>query len=373
MAVLNQLFFELMPYNVAIDRASRYVEHAQKLQPNVEQVLVAQAFLLDWQQDGLDYKRARRELETAANRLIEYYPNNPTGYTELGVLRRNTGRYPECADLWMKAIQLIPRAAFIKNMYWNVAYCNVCAGHDKEGLEWADRALAATGSLPSYRVRSMLEFRSVAAYRSGDVDTGRRLATELNEQFPFNTWRMHFPDDPESDVNREQIRSVQRALKAAGNRDHLDPEADFGVSPDNVLHEYMIGKTPTAAPGVTTVSTEQLSEMLENTEPLVIDTMSNSWDRSVPGAVGLDFRGNTHGTFDDTIQRRLETKVRELTDGNMGKPIVAMSFNVAFFDSYNLALRLRHMGYRNVFWYRGGREAWEVAGKTEEAVKPADW
>jgi hypothetical protein len=31
------------------------------------------------------------------------------------------------------------------------------------------------------------------------------------------------------------------------------------------------------------------------------------------------------------------------------------------------------MGYRNVFWYRGGREAWEVAGKTEEAVKPADW
>ena len=47
----------------------------------------------------------------------------------------------------------------------------------------------------------------------------------------------------------------------------------------------------------------------------------------------------------------------------MAKPIVAMSFNVARFDNYNLALRLRHAGYTNVYWYRGGREAWEVAGK----------
>ena len=46
----------------------------------------------------------------------------------------------------------------------------------------------------------------------------------------------------------------------------------------------------------------------------------------------------------------------------MAKPIVAMDFNVAGFASYNLALRLRHAGYTNVYWYRGGREAWEVAG-----------
>ena len=121
-----------------------------------------------------------------------------------------------------------------------------------KGLEWADRALAAAGSLPSYRVRSMLEFRAVAAYRTGDIDTARRLAKELNDQFPFNTWRQHYPDDPESDTNRDQIQSFQRALKAAGNRDHLDPEEDFGVASDAVLHEEF-GKTPTTAPGVTTI------------------------------------------------------------------------------------------------------------------------
>jgi hypothetical protein len=113
--------------------------------------------------------------------------------------------------------------------------------------------------------------------------------------------------------------------------------------------------------------------MLKDEKPLVIDTMWRSWYRSVPGAVGLYFHGNTHGTFNDPMQKRLELKMRELTGGNMAQPIVAMSFNVSFFDGYNLALRLCHAGYTNVYWYRGGREAWEVAGRPEEVVRPANW
>jgi hypothetical protein len=73
------------------------------------------------------------------------------------------------------------------------------------------------------------------------------------------------------------------------------------------------------------------------------------------------------------VQKRLELKLRALTGGDMTRPIVAMSFNVAYFDGYNLALRVRHAGYTNVYWYRGGREAREVSGKPEDAVRPADW
>jgi hypothetical protein len=252
--------------------------------------------------------------------------------------------------LFAKTSQLSPRATFIKNVYWNIAYCNVYAGHDREGLQWIDRVLAVPGSLPSGRDRFLLVFRVVAAFRSGDASTAKRLAQELNERFPFDTWRQHNPDDPDSDANREQVESVQRALKAAGNRDHLDPKEDFGVAPENDLHEYLQGKTPTTVPGVTMVDTEGLAGMLENDKPLVIDTMVYSWYRSVPGAVGLEFRGNTHGTFNDMIQNRLELKLRELTGGDMAKPIVAMSFNVSYFDGYNLALRARHAGYTNVYW-----------------------
>src|SRR5262249_50393157 len=130
---------------------------------------------------------------------------------------------------------------------------------------------------------------------------------------------------------------------------------------------------PTTAPGVTTVSTEQFAAILETGKSLVIDTMENSWYRSVPGAVGLVFNGNIHGTFRDTVQQRLEQKLRRLTGGDTAMPIVAMGFNVAFFDGYNLALRVRHAGYTNIYWYRGGREAWEVASKPEDVVRPADW
>jgi tetratricopeptide (TPR) repeat protein len=372
-AVLNEFSYDILPFDVAIDRARQYIERARALQPNAEVVLATQVILLDWQQGELDYQRVRHDLEAAATRLIEYYPNNPTGYFELGVLRRNQGRYDDAAVLFAKTIQLSPRAPFIKNFYWNMAFCNIYAGRDREGLQWIDRVLTVPGSLPSGRERMLLVIRSVAAFRTGDTNTAKRLAEELNDKFPFDTWRQHNPDDPDSDTNRAQVESVQRVLKAAGNRDHLDPNADFGVAPDNGLHEYLQGKTPTIAPGVTTVDTERLAGMLENDKPTVIDTMDYSWYRSVPGAVGLQFRGNTHGTFDDVVQKRLELKLRELTGGNLAKPIVAMSFNVSYFDGYNLALRLRHAGYTNVYWYRGGREAWEVAGKPEDVVRPADW
>lgn len=182
--LLNKLFLEMVPYDAAIDGAAKYIQRAQKFQPNAEPLLAAEAYLLDWQQGELDYRRIQRELETAANKLIENYPNNFVGYSELGVLKRNQGHYDEAAILFNKAIQLSPLSPNIKNLYWNMAFCNVLVGRDREGLEWADRALAAPGLLPSYRIRVMLTLQAAAAYRTGDVDTARRLAKELNLNSP---------------------------------------------------------------------------------------------------------------------------------------------------------------------------------------------
>lgn len=40
----------------------------------------------------------------------------------------------------------------------------------------------------------------------------------------------------------------------------------------------------------------------------------------------------------------------------VARPIVAVGCNSERFDGYNLALRLVALGYKNVYWYRGGRE-----------------
>ena len=271
-------------------QAEQYLGRAKMLAPNSEAVLVAEAMVVEFRGNGLDYRRMRPEQKVVSQRLIDLYPNNPKGYFRLGVLARQESRIDECAEYFARNIRLDPRGSYSKTQYWNMAFCLITAGHDREGLEWADRTIAAPGSLPSYRENVLLGRRAVAYFRTGDVETAKRLAAELNARFPFWTWRARFPDDPDSETDRDRYRSIQEALKAAGGRDHLDPDGDFGVAPDNVLHEYPEGKTPTTAPGVTTVNTEQLASMLETQKPLVIDTKDASWYRSVPGAVGLEFQ-----------------------------------------------------------------------------------
>ena len=62
-----------------------------------------------------------------------------------------------------------------------------------------------------------------------------------------------------------------------------------------------------------------------------------------------------------------------LTHGNAAQPIVTAGWNVERFDGSNLALRLAALGYQHVYWYRPGREAWEVAGLPETALSIQDW
>jgi adenylate cyclase len=50
-----------------------------------------------------------------------------------------------------------------------------------------------------------------------------------------------------------------------------------------------------------------------------------------------------------------------------------MGFNAERYQGRNLALRLVGLGYTEVYWYRGGREAWEVAGLPQTELVMQDW
>ena len=63
----------------------------------------------------------------------------------------------------------------------------------------------------------------------------------------------------------------------------------------------------------------------------------------------------------------------QLTNSDLNLPVVAMGWNAERFQGRNLALRLVALGYTNVHWYRGGREAWEVAGLPETELALQDW
>ena len=79
------------------------------------------------------------------------------------------------------------------------------------------------------------------------------------------------------------------------------------------------------------------------------------------------------GSFADNAQHRLGRKMQELTRGDLCKPIVAVGWNSERFGGYNLALRLVALGYTQVYWYRGGFEAWQVNGLPEADLELQDW
>src|SRR5207253_10260877 len=105
---------------------------------------------------------------------------------------------------------------------------------------------------------------------------------------------------------------------------------------------------------------------------IVVDPLLYSWGRSIPGAVGLKSAG-LGGSTSDAVQDLLRKKMQDLTKGDVATPIVAVGWNSERFDGRNLALRLVALGYVNVYWYRGGRETWEVNKLPESPLAMQDW
>ena len=72
-------------------------------------------------------------------------------------------------------------------------------------------------------------------------------------------------------------------------------------------------------------------------------------------------------------QDRLRRKMGELTKDDLSSPIVIVGWNCEHFGGWNLTLRVAALGYTNLYWYRGGREAWEVNGLPETDLELQDW
>ncbi len=346
--------------------AIKLVADALALAPSSEAALVAQVRLLHGQ-------TRFRELLEPSRRLVELHPNNPEGWHHLARAMQFEGRFDDAVALFEKAIRLDPFEPRIFQRYGFMGFSLMQAGRYDDSTAWFARSLEANPDAPPQLIARRLRNMSASLALAGRLEEARQAAAEAQRLWPFDTVRSHFPLDLRSPALVAHELVFQRGLSLAGVRDHAEEDADFGVPPDNVLHVDLAGHTPTSLPGAATVRTGALARMLESdAKPIVLDTVMNFWGRSLPGAVGLKNSG-LGGTLDDQIQDRLRCTISVLTGGDMCKPIVAVGFNSERFDGHNLALRLAALGYVNVYWYRGGREAWEVAGLPETPVDVREW
>ena len=194
------------------------------------------------------------------------------------------------------------------------------------------------------------------------------------QQAPFLNTVRRFRHTPAADAN-ESRRNMRIAdgLALAGLRDHVDEAADTDLPEDaGERTTNLFGPTPNQVPGGVTIDTVRLQAMLRDADPaegrprpLLLITINPPPDFTLPNAVWLpsDFAS---GDLDEASRQRLQDRLEQLTQGDRIRPLVTVAWNAESWSSRNLALRLAALGYTNVYWYRGGLEAWDVAGLPKE-------
>jgi rhodanese-related sulfurtransferase len=136
---------------------------------------------------------------------------------------------------------------------------------------------------------------------------------------------------------------------------------DFGVAPTDRLHDGpMHGKTPTRIPGALVITTEALHMLYQRESALLVfDVLGGP--QMLPNAQNA-LPAAQAGSFNDQTQREFSNYLQQVTGGNKDQPLVFYCQSVECWMSYNAALRAANLGYTQVFWYRGGIEAWQQAG-----------
>ena len=159
------------------------------------------------------------------------------------------------------------------------------------------------------------------------------------------------------------LAGAVQAQPAPAEHGYADEDRDWGIAPTNRLRQQPYhGPTPLQIPGAQVVQTRQLQAMLSRRgSPILIDVLSEDGHLTLAGAVWLPGAG--HGAnFLDPVQSILTRLLAQLAGGDTARPMVFFCANSQCWLSYNAALRAVAAGYSNVYWYRGGIEAWTAAG-----------
>lgn len=155
---------------------------------------------------------------------------------------------------------------------------------------------------------------------------------------------------------------------------------DFRVPPSQQIQGNLSSPTPTELPGaVGRVTTETMRKLLASPEVnrvVLIDVLNSTTHQTIPGSIMVPGAGNA-GSIGDGIQQAFARVLAQLTSDagsdSYRKPIVVYCASARCWESYNAGLRAIALGYRNVYWYRGGLESWRAAGgrlETSNVVVP---
>jgi uncharacterized caspase-like protein/rhodanese-related sulfurtransferase len=140
---------------------------------------------------------------------------------------------------------------------------------------------------------------------------------------------------------------------AAAVRTYAHEAGNWNVFPQNQLRDdsQISTFTPTSIPGGRVISTGELEKAIQAHRPMALIDVLNGYHNTIPGSVSLPGAG-----FANSVDR--SQQIMNAVGGNRGFPLVFFCAGASCWESYNAALRAIHAGFTNVYWYRGGLEAW---------------
>jgi PQQ-dependent catabolism-associated CXXCW motif protein len=157
------------------------------------------------------------------------------------------------------------------------------------------------------------------------------------------------------------------------------------IGPEGYRTSHYRAPTPHSVPNAATLDTVQLQALMETDSVALIDVQAVvtrpeaaefgfSWLLSkprynIPGSFWLPNVG--YGTLEPNIDSYFRGHLLRVTGNRNDRPLVFYCIADCWM-SWNAVQRAYRYGYRNLYWYRGGTDAWEEAGLplTEDEPEP---
>jgi tetratricopeptide (TPR) repeat protein len=261
------------------------------------------------------------------------------------------------------------RARFSR--YWALGLALVRIRRYEEAISWLRAANeASSGSNPA------ISWNLAIAYaHAGKIADARRELQEFRKRtgrLPTARWLRYTVAYALAEDYAREVGGPFIALLD----DHASEDADTGLPmTEGVRSANPVDLTPIGAPGVSTIKTSELRALIgdgggaSGKPPLLLSTYCSDCLRvTIPGTNFVP-GAYQHGVLDDAKRQALKVLVDRLLHGNQTRRVITYSWNAVFWDARNLAIELVALGYPNVSWYRGGLEAWDVAGLPVTSLK----
>ena len=141
---------------------------------------------------------------------------------------------------------------------------------------------------------------------------------------------------------------------------YFNEERDDGiVSTSSRRTGQMHAPTPRSAPGAKTITTRGLVELYKSAKPVLVNVLD--WTEgafALPGTVWIQGMGKAN--LSKAQQGELQAILAQVAPDKIA-PLIVYCLSSECWLSYNAALTASELGYKNVYWYRGGVSAWNQA------------